>query len=157
MLVVSFILVATKVSIPLPDSVKEQNLFDRIRRMDFFGSVTLVGTVGSLLLGFSLKTTEDLSWSNPLIYGLFISSAVFGVLFVFVELRWAPYPVMPLHLITQRTPLAVSLTNFFGSVVAFSMASHLSCVGFMRTITNCLYSSIIFRWYVTCTKLTSQS
>lgn len=123
---ISFILVAVKVSIPLPPAIQEQSLFDRIKRMDFFGSVTLVGTVGSLLLGFSLKTTEDLPWSNSLIYGLFIASAIFCVLFVLVESRWAPYPVMPLHLITQRTPLAVSLTNFFGSAVAFSMVSHLS-------------------------------
>lgn len=110
----------------MPAAVKEQSLYDRIRRMDFFGSVTLVGTVGSLLLAFSFKTTEDMPWSNPLIYGLFIASAVFCVLFVLVESRWAPYPVMPLRLITQRTPLAVSLANFFGSATAFSMVRLLS-------------------------------
>lgn len=120
-LVFSFVLVLLKVSIEMPIEVKQQSLYARIRRMDFFGSVTLVGTVGSLLLGFSLKSSENLMWSDPLIYGLFIASAVFGFLFVLVESRWAPYPVMPLRLITQRTPLAVSFANLFASMSAFSM------------------------------------
>lgn len=125
MLVFSFVLVLLKVSIEMPIEVKQQSLYARIRRMDFFGSVTLVGTVGSLLLGFSLKSSENLMWSDPLIYGLFIASAVFGFLFVLVESRWAPYPVMPLRLITQRTPLAVSFANLFASMSAFSMVYHL--------------------------------
>ncbi|ETW84316.1 major facilitator superfamily [Heterobasidion irregulare TC 32-1] len=120
-LVFSFVLVLLKVSIEMPIEVKQQSLYARIRRMDFFGSVTLVGTVGSLLLGFSLKSSENLMWSDPLICGLFIASAVFGFLFVLVESLWAPYPVMPLRLITQRTPLAVSFANLFASMSAFSM------------------------------------
>jgi len=41
-------------------------------------------------------------------------------MFIAVEKYVAPYPVMPLRLITQRTPLAVSMSNFFGSMAAFS-------------------------------------
>ncbi|KIM91030.1 hypothetical protein PILCRDRAFT_160549 [Piloderma croceum F 1598] len=119
-LIFSFILVALKVNIELPFEVQNQSLYDKLRRIDFFGSLTLVGTVGCLLLGFSLKTTEELSWSNPLIWGLFVTSGVSGVLFILVETRWAPYPVMPLHLIRQRTPLAVSLSNFICSISAYS-------------------------------------
>ena len=100
-----------------------QPLYDKLRRIDVMGSITLVGTVGCLLLGFSLKTTEELPWSHPIIYCLFIASAIFGVLFVLVEKYWSPYPVMPLRLITQRTPLAVSVANLFGSMAAFSMVS----------------------------------
>jgi hypothetical protein len=92
-----------------------------MRRMDFAGSTTLAATIGCLLLGCSLKSTESLPWSHPWVYGLFITSAGFGVLFVVVEARWSPYPVMPLYFVTQRTPLAVSLSNLFGSMAAFSM------------------------------------
>ncbi|KAI0069016.1 vacuolar amino acid permease [Artomyces pyxidatus] len=120
-LVFSFVLVMLKVSIETPLAVKQQSLHSKLRRIDVFGSFTLAITVGSLLLGFSLKSTESLPWSHPAIYGLFVASAGSCVLFILVEARWAPYPVMPLHLITQRTPLAVSLSNFFGSVSAFSM------------------------------------
>lgn len=100
-----------KVNIELPADVRNRSTYDKIRRIDFVGSLTLVGTVGCLLLGFSLKSTEELPWSHPLIWGLFVASAICGVLFFLVENYWSPYPVMPLRLITRRTPLFVSLAN----------------------------------------------
>lgn len=120
-LLFSFVLVATKVNIRLPDDVQSERLSDKLRRIDFLGSLTLVGSVGCLLLGFSLKTTEEMLWSDPLIAGFLVASVIFGLLFVSVEKYWAPYPVMPLRLITQRTPLAVSISNLLTSMSAFSM------------------------------------
>ncbi|KAL0070912.1 hypothetical protein AAF712_002133 [Marasmius tenuissimus] len=120
-LVFSFTLVTWKVNIKLPSEVQNLSLADKLRRIDSLGSLTLVGTVGTLLLGFSLKTTEELPWSHPLIYGLFIASLVCGALFVFVETKLAAFPVMPLRLVKQRTPLAVALSNLFGSMAAFSV------------------------------------
>ncbi|EPT03548.1 hypothetical protein FOMPIDRAFT_1158252 [Fomitopsis schrenkii] len=119
-LLFSFALVTAKVNIVLPDEVQQQSLQARIRRIDYLGSFTLVGTVGCLLLGFSLKSTEELPWSSPLIWGLFLASVVWCILFVLVETHWSQYPVMPMRLVKQRTPLAVSLACFFGSVAAFS-------------------------------------
>ncbi|KAK0231094.1 vacuolar amino acid permease [Armillaria fumosa] len=126
LLLFSFILVSVKVNIQLPYEVQNQTLYEKLRRIDGMGSLTLVGTVGCLLLGFSLKTTEEMPWSHPIIYGLFIASTVFGVFFILVEKYWSPYPVMPLRLITQRTPLSVSIANLFGSMAAFSMVIYLS-------------------------------
>ena len=120
-LVFSFILVALKVSIRLPDEVENQPLHAKLRRIDVFGSFTLVGMVGCLLLGLSMKSTEELPWSHPLIWGLLLASVVFCALFVWVETSYSPFPVMPMRLVKQRTPLFVSLSNFFGSVAAFSM------------------------------------
>jgi len=120
-LIFSFALVATKVNIRLPDDVQNQPVLDKLRRIDFLGSLTLVGAVGCFLLSFSLKSTEEMDWSNPWIVGLFVSSAVFLILFILVERFWAPYPVMPMRLITQRTPLAVSISNLLISMTAFSM------------------------------------
>ena len=126
-LLFSFILVIAKVNIKLPVEIESQPLKTKLARIDGFGSLTLVGTVGCLLLGLSLKSTEELPWSHPIVWGLLLASAVFCVLFIMVESYWAPYPVMPLRLVTQRTPLAVSLSNFFGSVAAFSMVSYRFC------------------------------
>lgn len=114
---------AVKVNIKLPDEIQNQSLPDKLRRIDFLGSITLVGTVGCLLLGFSLKSTEEMDWDHPFIVGLFVASVVFGIFFVLTEKYWAPYPVMPLRLITQRTPLAVSVSNLLMSMSAFSMVS----------------------------------
>ncbi|CAK5275720.1 unnamed protein product [Mycena citricolor] len=121
LLIVSAVLVAWKVNIRLPSEVESQSLHEKLRRVDALGSATLVGTVGTLLLGFSLKTTEEIPWSHPSIVSLFSASAVCCVSFVLVEKYWAPFPVMPLGLITRRTPLAVSVANLFASMAAFSM------------------------------------
>lgn len=137
LLIFSFVVVALKVNIQLPTDVQQQSLSEKLRRIDGFGSLSLVGTVGCLLLGFSLKTAEELPWSNPLIYGLFIASLVSGVCFVLVEKYWAPYPVMPLRLMTQRTPLAVSISNLLISISAFSTVS-LSLQHCRRTLINAL-------------------
>ena len=111
-LVFSFILVILKVSIRLPDEVENQPLHAKLRRIDVFGSFTLVGMVGCLLLGLSLKSTEELPWTHPVVWGLLLASVIFSVLFIWVETRYSPYPVMPMRLIKQRTPLFVSLSNF---------------------------------------------
>lgn len=124
--ILSFVLVALKVNIKLPSEVQNQTLTEKFQRIDYMGSLTLVCTVGCLLLGFSLKTTEELPWSHPLIYTLFITSAITAILFVLVEKHWSRYPVMPLRLVTKRTPLAVSLSNLFGSMAAFSVVLFLS-------------------------------
>ena len=123
MLIFSFVVVATKVNIQLADDIQNQSLSDKLRRIDFLGSLTLVLAVGCLLLGFSLRSTEELQWSNPLIIGLLLASIISGISFVLVEKYWAPYPVMPLRLMTQRTPLAVSISNLLLSMSAFSMVS----------------------------------
>jgi hypothetical protein len=120
-LIFSFTLVALKVNVKLPCEVQNQSLSDKLRRIDFLGSLTLVGTVGSLLLGVSLQSTEEVPWSHPLVWSFLVASSVSGFLFILVEKFWAPYPVMPLRLITQRTPLAVSLSNLVTSMSAFSM------------------------------------
>jgi uncharacterized membrane protein len=120
-LLFSFVLVAIKVNIPLPDEVAKQPMRDRLRRIDYLGSLTLVATIGSLLLGISLKSTEELAWSHPLISGLLSTSVISAVCFILVEKYWAPFPVMPLRLISRRTPLAVSLNNLLSSMSAFSM------------------------------------
>lgn len=148
MLILSFVLVATKVNIRLPDDVQNQSLSDKLRRMDFLGSVTLVGTVGCLLLGFCLQSTEELPWTSPLVIGFLTASIVFGTLFVHVEKNWAPYPVMPLRLITQRTPLAVSVSNLLMSMSAFSMVNDFFYASKVNS-SSCIqiFSFITHHWY----------
>lgn len=141
-LLFSFILVTVKVNIRLPAEIENQPVHAKLRRIDGFGSLTLVLTVGCLLLGLSLKSTEELPWSHPIVWGLLISSAVWCALFIMVESWWAPYPVMPMRLIKQRTPLAVSLSNFFGSVAAFSMVGPRSGLRTHRPLILDAYSAV---------------
>ncbi|TEB35507.1 vacuolar amino acid permease [Coprinellus micaceus] len=117
----AMVVVAIKVNIKLSDEVESQSMAQKVRKIDFVGSFTLVGSVGCMLLGFSLKTAEEVPWNSPAVVGLFWASVVFTVTFVLSQKYWALYPVMPLRLISQRTPLAISMANLFASMSAFSM------------------------------------
>ncbi|KAF8586896.1 vacuolar amino acid permease [Ramaria rubella] len=121
LLLVSIIIVAVKVNIQLPSEIQALSKRDTLRRIDWLGSLTLVSAVGSLLLGVSLKTAEDIPWSDPLVWGLLVMSVISTVLFVLVEARWSSEPVLPMRLLMQRTPMAVALVNFFSGVTGFSM------------------------------------
>jgi hypothetical protein len=126
----------------------------KLKRIDFLGSLTLVLTVGCLLLGLSLKSTEELPWSHPLVWGLISVSFVWGIAFVIVETKIAAYPVMPLRILKQRTPLAISLTNFFASIGSLSMIFNVPLVGGLdRTNAQCVAPNLtpIFVVFLRCT------
>jgi hypothetical protein len=116
-------IVALKVNIELSEEVRCQTLASKMRRIDFLGSVTLVLAIASFLLGINLKTTEELPWGSPVLVGLFFCSIASAIGFVLVEKYWAPYPVMPMRLMTLRTPLVTSIGNLLASMSAFSMVS----------------------------------
>jgi MFS family permease len=83
----------------------------KMAKIDWIGSLTLIIFVGSLLLGLSLKATEDLAWKDPKIWGLLIASVIALAAFVFTEAKVSPHPILPMRLLISRTPLAVALTN----------------------------------------------
>ena len=122
------VLVSTKLDIPLVERILSLGLRAKLKQIDFLGSLTLVPTVGCLLLGLSLKTMEDFPWSHPLIWGLISSSGVWGAAFVIVELRISAYPVVPIRLMRQRTPLAIALTSLFISMGTYSMIYNIPLV-----------------------------
>ena len=115
------VLVSVKLDIPLPEEVRSLTLRTRLKRTDFLGSLTLVLTVGCLLLGLSLRSMEELPWSHPLTWGLISASGIWGLIFFIVETKVAVTPVMPIRLMKQRTPLAIALTNLFASIGSYSM------------------------------------
>ncbi|KAG8780807.1 hypothetical protein FRC12_022585 [Ceratobasidium sp. 428] len=117
-LVLSAVLVVVKLNVTLPQP--KQTARQKLARIDYAGSFTLVTSVGCLLLGLSLKTSEDLDWSSRLILGLFFVGAISGVAFIYVEAHLAVEPIMPLNLLTRRTPLAVALANLCGALDAIS-------------------------------------
>lgn len=75
-------------------------------------------------MAISLKTSEEIPWSTPLIVGLLCTGIVCSLLFVVVEWKVAAFPIMPAAVITRRTPFAVAMANFFGSTATFSTVCH---------------------------------
>lgn len=121
-----FVLIAFHVNISLPVSLqiaaqKSTTLRSKILRIDFLGSFTLVTMVSCFLVGTTFKAVDEVPWSDPLVYGLFIGAAVSLVAFLFVEAKVAKEPILPMRLLTQRTPVATALANFGLSIAAYSI------------------------------------
>lgn len=92
----------------------------KLREVDWAGAITLVTSVALFMLATSLGG-NSLPWSHPLVIGSLSGSAAGVVLFTVVEAKYAKNPIMPWHIITQRTPLASSFTNFWSLMCSMSL------------------------------------
>ena len=138
------VLVSIKVDIPLPEEVRSLTLHTRLKRIDFLGSLTLVLTVGSLTLGLSLRSTEGLPWSHPLIWGLMSTSGIWGFAFLMVETKVAAPPAMPIRLVKQRSLLTIAVATFFASIGSYSMIYNVPLV---RGLDHCVLWLLILLLY----------
>ncbi|KAF8313422.1 MFS general substrate transporter [Clavulina sp. PMI_390] len=118
-LAISYVLIVFKANVPF--TVKPATLREKLARIDWLGSLTLVAFVGCFLVAVTLRTTEEMRWSAPAVWGLFLISGVSGIAFVLVEAFVSAEPILPLRLLKQRTPLSIAIANFFVSMVWFSV------------------------------------
>lgn len=93
---------------------------ERFKQIDYLGSATVVSSVICFLLATSMGGNSH-EWSDPLISGLLVSSIVLAVMFCYIEANIALNPLMPWEIISSRTPLACSLTNFFIVMCSFAL------------------------------------
>jgi MFS family permease len=84
----------------------------RLKRIDFLGAISLVSFLLLLLLGLN-SGGNVVPWSHPLIITAFSLSALSLVLFVYIEKKIAPEPVIPIDQLLKRTVLAACFTNWF--------------------------------------------
>ncbi|WVW82992.1 hypothetical protein I302_105008 [Kwoniella bestiolae CBS 10118] len=90
----------------------------QLGRIDWLGSLALALAVAALLLSMSIKTSTtrangtDYKFSDPLIWGLLLGSGIFLIGFVLVEKYYSPEPILPLQMLTRRTPLAIAISSF---------------------------------------------
>lgn len=125
----SFIVVPTDT--PLADDTQPKlSLRTKLRKIDYLGSISLAITISCLLLPLSLKTSAtkprsagggEYAWSDPTIWGLLLASGVSLLIFIFVEWRIAPQPILPLSLLARRTPAAVAFSLFVVVINQFSI------------------------------------
>jgi MFS family permease len=102
------------VDVPLKKSEKS-----RLSRVDFLGVFTLVVSLLLLLLGLN-SGGNIVPWSHPLVLIALPLSVVTLVAFVYIELRWAAEPVIPVRLLLNRTVASTCLTNWFTTGAYFS-------------------------------------
>lgn len=105
LIIASAILVYFTVNIPPKKSEKS-----RLSRVDFTGALSLVVTLVLLLLGLN-SGGNLVPWTHPLVLVSLISSIASLAVFLWIELKWATEPVIPVRLLLDRTVAAACLTN----------------------------------------------
>ncbi|KAF8306899.1 vacuolar amino acid permease [Clavulina sp. PMI_390] len=118
LLVLSVLLVTLNANIPYTE--KPATVAQKLARIDWLGSLTLVSFVGCFLVAVTLKTAEEMPWSAPEVWGLLLISGVSGVVFVLVEAFVSAEPILLLRLLKRRTPLSTSIATGAITISAFS-------------------------------------
>ncbi|KAI9720352.1 MAG: hypothetical protein M1828_005736 [Chrysothrix sp. TS-e1954] len=92
----------------------------RLKRVDFAGAVLL--TVTLLLFLTGLNTGGNiLPWTHPLVLTSLPLSALLFAAFIYVELRLASEPVIPVKLLADRGVLAPCLELWFATMARFGV------------------------------------
>jgi MFS family permease len=115
LLVISGTLVFFTVNIPVKETSKSP-----LRRIDFLGALTLVLTLILLLLGLN-SGGNIVPWTHPLVLTSLPLSAVFLLLFIYIEDRVASEPIIPVRLLLNRTVASACLTNWFLNMSIFAL------------------------------------
>ncbi|CBQ72205.1 related to multidrug resistance protein [Sporisorium reilianum SRZ2] len=114
--------IATFVNIPLASS--EQGWQKKLGRIDYLGSLGLISSSSCLLLAMSFLSGSLLPFSHPLVWGFLLGFLVTAILFVAVEGLVVREPVMPLTLLTRRSPALIGASYFLGSFAHFATIFH---------------------------------
>ncbi|KAF9354184.1 hypothetical protein BGX26_007986 [Mortierella sp. AD094] len=93
---------------------------EKIKRVDFLGSLTLICGLVMILLPLNWGGSTY-AWNSPIVIGLFCAGFVVLILFCLVEWKQATEPIIPFHLFKSRTNTAVFLTYFFFGMAFFGI------------------------------------
>ncbi|KAI9239476.1 MAG: major facilitator superfamily domain-containing protein [Podila humilis] len=117
---ISTIFVAIYLNLPTPKG----SLSDKIKRIDFLGTLVLLAAVVLVLLPLSWGGTKY-AWDSGIIIGLLCAAVISVVLFILVEWRVAREPIVPIHLFKIRNLWATYGSLFFGGMAFFGIFFYL--------------------------------
>ena len=120
---ISIILVAWKLDSPdySQSDHATESTFGKLRRIDFLGSASLALTIVGFLIVLDLGG-QKFPWNHPIIWILFVSSAVLGLFFLLVEAYWAKEPIFPLGLLIHRDVVTAYLITSFQIAAQFAVS-----------------------------------
>lgn len=95
-----------------------------IKSIDWVGVITIVGGVVMFLLGLESGGVTH-PWSSAYTLGLIIGGIVTIILFFLNEWKYAKYPIMPLHLFSNRSACAAYACVFLHGFVFISGSYYL--------------------------------
>ncbi|KAJ6523477.1 major facilitator superfamily domain-containing protein [Mycena vulgaris] len=117
--IISFLLISYNIRYVTPG--KSKSTREVLKRIDYFGSLTLLVSLASLLVFLSTRYNEILPWSDARVIAPLVLAIVFFVSFVGVEIFVASEPVMAPSMLRQKIPVLVSTSNFLVAACNFSV------------------------------------
>ncbi|KAL1947127.1 hypothetical protein VTO73DRAFT_14088 [Trametes versicolor] len=116
---VSFLLTSINLHYVTPGRSKSTK--EVLKRIDYGGSAALLVSVLSILLWLSMRFSEEHPWASPTVYVPFTLAIVFAAVFVYVELRIAPEPILAPFLLAEKIPVLVGVSNFLVATCNFTV------------------------------------
>ena len=116
-------------------------LYDGIRAIDWFGSLSIIGLTVMVLLGLNFGGST-FPWDSPKVICLIVFGCLMSIVFIYNE-RWlAKYPLIPLRIVKQRSNFMCILVTAAHGFVSF----HTSYADSTLRPSRCtLVASFIFR------------
>ncbi|KAJ9125074.1 hypothetical protein QFC22_000027 [Naganishia vaughanmartiniae] len=111
--------------LPTSKQARKRTLQDWLTGVDFGGAAALLVSVGTFLQYLSASSAIDASPNRIRNLVTLISAIIFFLLFIYIELRIAHKPIMPLALLQRRTTLCIGLIAGLVAIVNFNMVYHL--------------------------------
>ncbi|SNX82862.1 related to multidrug resistance protein [Melanopsichium pennsylvanicum] len=121
-LLIGAVCIGMFVNIPIARS--DQSWQMKLGRIDFLGSLGLISSSSCLLLAMSFLSGSLLPFSHPLVWGFLLGFLVTAIFFVLVEGWVVKEPVMPLSLLTRKSPALIGASYFLGSFAHFATIFH---------------------------------
>lgn len=97
----------------------DEDVWLKLKRVDFLGSFVLISALLMFLTAASMGGRE-FAYSSKTFLGLSIGSAILFLAFIYVEAYISEEPIIPIHLLGNRTVLSSSLTNWFFTMAVFT-------------------------------------
>ncbi|KAF9198624.1 hypothetical protein BGZ49_000484 [Haplosporangium sp. Z 27] len=118
--VISIVFITVNLNLPTPKGT----LSDKLRRIDYLGSVLLMISVILILLPLSWGG-NTYAWDSGIVIGLLVAGFVMAGVFVVVEWKVPKEPIVPVHLFKIRNLWATYGSLFFSGMAFFGILFYL--------------------------------
>ncbi|KAG9320323.1 hypothetical protein KVV02_002456, partial [Mortierella alpina] len=112
--------IAFSLHLPMPKG----SLADKIKRVDFYGSILLLCTIIMILLALNWGGSKY-PWNDSKIIGLLCGGFVLAIVFILVEWKIHKEPIVPVHLFKIRNLWSTYASLFFGGMSFFGILFYL--------------------------------
>ncbi|CUA73715.1 putative transporter C3H1,06c [Schizosaccharomyces pombe 972h-] [Rhizoctonia solani] len=102
----------------LPQNKLSGNFLEKVRKVDFIGSLLSLASVVLILVPISGGGTYY-SWHSALVIAMLSVGSVLAILFLLVEWRVATLPILPLHLFRVKNILIIYVTTIMTGIIYY--------------------------------------